>query len=98
MQRSINRNAVNTSTNDPGIHTYRLKFFDDRSGPHKDVEFKAVNAAKAISIAQAEASSRSVELWCDGSKVFTIMRTKDGVWEIRSNANASSGRQPILLG
>lgn len=100
MQRSSYQDAVNTHSGEPAIHTYRLKFFDDRFGPHKDIEFKAATAAKAISIAQSEASNQSVELWCDGSSLCTLKRTNDGVWQIRSSANrsSSSGRKTFLLG
>jgi hypothetical protein len=66
------------------FRTFRLKFAADRRGPQKEVEFAAWDAATALLIAQKEASHRPAELWCDGRRLCTIMRTDYGIWEISS--------------
>jgi hypothetical protein len=63
-------------------HTYRLKFSEDSRGVAKDIEFEAHDAARALIIAQMEASNRSAELWCDGQKLCSISRTLYGAWQI----------------
>jgi hypothetical protein len=65
-------------------HTFRLKFAADRRAPQKEVEFAAWDAATALLIAQREASHRPAELWCDGRRLCTILRTDYGIWEIGS--------------
>ncbi|QZH74273.1 MAG: hypothetical protein JY451_11305 [Erythrobacter sp.] len=64
------------------LHTYRLKFSDDGLGLPKEIEFEAEDAAGALIIAHGEARNRSAELWRNGEKVCTIMRTRDDIWKI----------------
>jgi len=61
---------------------FRVNFPADRQGPQKDIEFAALDAAPALLIVQQEASNRAAELWCDGHRLCTIVRTDYGLWEI----------------
>lgn len=64
------------------VSTYRLVFLGDGSGIGNHVEFQAADAAKALIVAQHEATRRSAELWCDGRKLCTIERRGEGFWRI----------------
>lgn len=64
------------------VSTYRLVFLGDGSGIENHVEFQAADAAKALIVAQHEATRRSAELWCDGRKLCTIERRGEGFWRI----------------
>ena len=51
---------------------YSLIFRNDGSGPDKTIEFHGEDPARALYIAQQQASDRPAELWKDGEKLCTI--------------------------
>ncbi|BBC71869.1 conserved hypothetical protein [Altererythrobacter sp. B11] len=63
-------------------NTYRLKFQSEDGLPAKDIEFEAHDAYEALTIAQREARTKSVELWREGKRLCLITRNEGSFWEI----------------
>lgn len=65
--------------------TYTLRFKDDGRGEPKRLEFEALSAADALSIAKGEASERDAELWAGERLICSIRRIRCGcgdLWRI----------------
>lgn len=82
QQRKLQYSAPEESPNFSPL-SFCLKFVDDGFGTRKSLQFEAIDASKALFIAQKEAPNRRAELWCDGRKVCNICHTEAGIWEIR---------------
>ncbi len=65
------------------IRAYCIKLTEDGHHAEKKLEFEAHDAAKAICLVHNEAPNRIAELWCDGRKICSMMRSEIDLWEIR---------------
>lgn len=82
MQEQILKDPAPDTSAGFSLPSYCLKFADDGLGSRKELQFEAINASKALLVAQEEASNRRAELWCDGRKLCNISHTGAGVWEV----------------
>lgn len=78
-------------------HAYRLKFHDNGADLGPEIEFEAPDAYRALVVAHDLAESRTADLWCDGTKICTIRRLVDEVWEVGPALETSEQGRPALL-